>query len=68
MIAAESVRPQLFLGAYATAFDAGLAVGPILGLILASAGALAGLYILAGTASLVALSLFWWVSRQHMEG
>ena len=66
--AAATARPQLFLGAYATAFDAGLAVGPILGLTLASAGALAGLYLLSGVASLAAVSIFWWVGRQQMVG
>ena len=63
--AASSTRPQLFLGAYATAFDAGLAVGPILGLTLAGAGALTGLYLLGGIGSLVAVALFWWVGRQQ---
>ena len=66
--AAATTRPQLFLGAYATAFDAGLAVGPILGLTLASAGALAGLYLLGGIASLAAVTLFWWVGRQSVVG
>jgi MFS family permease len=67
-IAAATTRPQLFLGAYATAFDAGLAVGPILGLTLAGAGALSGLYLLAGVASLAAVVLFWWVGRQPVSG
>jgi predicted MFS family arabinose efflux permease len=66
--AAASTRPQLFLGAYATAFDAGLALGPILGLTLAGAGALTALYLLGGVASLAAVSAFWWVGRQQPVG
>jgi predicted MFS family arabinose efflux permease len=66
--AAASSRPQLFLGAYATAYDAGLALGPILGLTLAGAGALAALYLLGGVASLAAVSVFWWVGRQQPVG
>lgn len=66
--AAASTRPQLFLGAYATAYDAGLALGPILGLTLAGAGALTSLYLLAGVASLAAVSVFWWVGRQQPAG
>jgi len=66
--AAATTRPQLFLGAYATAFDAGLAVGPILGLTLAGAGALASLYLLGGVVSLAAVALFWWVGRRPVIG
>ncbi len=66
--AAATDRPQLFLGAYATAFDAGLALGPILGLTLAGAGALTALYLLGGVASLAAVSAFWWVGRQQPVG
>lgn len=62
--AAASSRPQLFLGAYATANDAGLAVGPILGLALAVTADLALLYVLVGAASLVAVAIFWWVGQQ----
>lgn len=58
-IAAHSPRPQLFLGAYATAFDAGLAIGPILGLTLTPAPLLPALYLLAATLSLAAIALFW---------
>ena len=61
--AAASTRPQLFLGAYATAYDAGLATGPILGLTLAGAGALSALYLLVGIASLAAIGAFWWAGR-----
>ncbi len=67
-IAAATTRPQLFLGAYATAYDAGLAVGPILGLTVASAGALGGLYLLAAVASLAAVGVFWWVGKQQLVG
>ena len=58
-IAARSSRPQLFLGAYATAFDAGLALGPILGLTLTPAPLLPRLYLIAATLSLLSIVLFW---------
>ena len=66
--AATTARPQLYLSAFATAFDAGMALGPILGLTLAGAGALAALYLLVGVASLGAVSVFWWVGRQQPAG
>jgi len=63
--AAKSSRPQLFLGAYATAYDAGLALGPILGLTLVAANQLPTLYLMSALISLMAVAIFWWVGRRQ---
>jgi MFS family permease len=58
-VAARSERPHLFVGAYTTATDAGLAAGPLLAYSVGGIASLPTLYLAAGGVLALAVLRYW---------
>ena len=58
-VAARSERPHLFVGAYTTATDAGLATGPLLAYSVGGIASLTTLYLAAGSVLAAAVLRYW---------
>jgi len=66
-LATGSERPHLFVGVYATAVDAGLAVGPLVAYSVGTITGLAPLYLGGSAALVMAVARFWSVERPAGE-
>jgi hypothetical protein len=65
--ATRTEKPSLYVGVYATAADAGLAVGPLLAYSLGDAVGLLSLYVVAGTMLTLAVLRYWWTERASLN-
>jgi hypothetical protein len=62
-VALQSERPHIFVGVYATATDAGLAIGPLLAYSVGILLNWNALYLLTGGALLLAVLIYWRLAR-----